>query len=648
MPADRRTARVVAIALGALTALGLVLRLVGVDQTLYADENFTYSIVTRNGLAGVWHDVYHTSITPPLHYYLAWLSVHFGGDRPALVRLPSIVFGTALVPLVFLLGRRIGGARGGLVAAAIIALGPFAIWYSDEARNYATMMFLVALSTLALLRALEGGGRRWWVVYALAACAALYSHYTAVFVVVAQAAWGLWTHPAHRRASLVAAGAIVVGYLPWVPGFLNQRQNKGGIEIIGNLSPLTPSAPFRLPLQTLVGHPFFGLSRFPGRVGLVLLALAALTAVTLLRRRPGGFPGVRGATASEAGLLVALSLVTTLGLLVYAAGGTSLFLPRNLSASLPALAAVTAAGLAWLTRRVPTHVAVAALALLVLGLAVNALKSLRDPYRRPPYREAARYVESIARPGDPLVEIPLALALDPRVPPTTLGLYLRHPHPLFRAGFDEPAWSQLTAGRDVFLVTSHQFVPGAFAQSQLQPGEQLPPGLLARLTRLGGPDGRARRIADRTFPGVFSVDVLRFRGRVDGRLHTARGRGVISWSFGRRILVSPGAATGEAEHAAHLPRATRTVVGGWAVDVASRRPADWILFFRRGRLLAVTAGGSRRPDIAARYGPGALFAGWAAQLLPAGDPAARIRAFAVTGDRASEISFRPQAAAQLR
>ena len=183
----------VLLALGILTALALALRVVGIDQTLYGDEDFTYYIVVRNDdLAGVWSDVYNTSITPPLHYFLAWLAVQFGGDSTVMVRIPSLIFGTALVPFVFFLARRVAGIWAGLIAATVIALGPFAIWYSDEARTYAVMMFLVALSTLAMLRAVEGGERRWWVLYVLCACGALWSHYTAVFVVAAEGAWALW------------------------------------------------------------------------------------------------------------------------------------------------------------------------------------------------------------------------------------------------------------------------------------------------------------------------------------------------------------------------------------------------------------------------------------------------------------------------
>ena len=154
-----------AIVLAAIVVAGFVLRLVAMQQSLFGDERYTYAIVTQNGLRGVWHEVYTTSITPPFHYALAWASVQLG-DPTVLVRLPSLLLGTATIGLVFLLGRRIGGPRTGLVAAGLMAFSPFAIFYGSEARAYATAVFLVALSTWALLRAMdEDGSPVWWGVY---------------------------------------------------------------------------------------------------------------------------------------------------------------------------------------------------------------------------------------------------------------------------------------------------------------------------------------------------------------------------------------------------------------------------------------------------------------------------------------------------
>src|SRR5438874_2417330 len=78
--------------------------------------------------------------------------------------------------------------------AALVAIAPFAIFYSTEARAYGTLAFLVAFSTYALLRALESSERRWWVAYGVASCAALYAHYTAIFPLAAQVAWAAFVH----------------------------------------------------------------------------------------------------------------------------------------------------------------------------------------------------------------------------------------------------------------------------------------------------------------------------------------------------------------------------------------------------------------------------------------------------------------------
>lgn len=640
--------RATVVGLGFVTAVAFVLRAVGMDQSLYGDEDFTYYIVTENGLGGVWRAVYDTSITPPLHYFLAWLSLQFGGDDTILVRLSSLLFGTVLVPLVFLIARTIAGTRAAFLAAILIALSPFAIWYSDEARAYATMMTLVALSSLALLKAIDGRGRAWWIVYALSACAALWTHYSAVFVVIAAGVWALWTHRERLRELMLVYAAIAVGYLPWLPGFLNQRQNDVGVEIINQFGPLRAGTVFELPLRTLVGHPISGLDEIPGAVGLV----AAVLIVTLIAAAAAGPRRAVGRAAarllrSDRGLPVVLALATPVGLLLYAAVASSLFLPRNLAASLPALAVTVGLVLARLTELTPRALAIPAVVAIVAVLGLGTVGGLGDEQRRPPYREAARHLDRTAPSNDPVVQQPLALVTIQRLPPTTLGRYFERVHPLYPAGPDAaPAWRRLRAGRSVHVVTPRALLADELAERQLRGDERAPAGLLERLLRLGGPDGRALLRARMAFPGVIPIELLRYAGQVDGRLERRGDQEVISWSLGQRVTVSPGVARGSVESIA--PPGKPLTISGWAVDAARPRLVDWVLFFSRGRLFAVTAGGGRRPDIAAAQGAPALLSGFA--VAPAPSPASRstIRAFAIVGDRASELALGAAARRSVR
>jgi Dolichyl-phosphate-mannose-protein mannosyltransferase len=632
--------RAAVIGVSALTAVAFALRVVGIDQTLYADEYFTHTIVTENDLSGVWEQVYHTSITPPLHYALAWFAVRLGGDSTILLRVPSLVLGTALVPLIFLLARRIGGARTGLLAAALIALSPFAIWYSDEGRAYATMMFLVALSTLALLRAVERGQRRWWVVYALAACAALWSHYTAVFVILAQAGWALWTHREHRRALVLAQAAVVVGYLPWLPGFFEQRQNKVGIEIIGSFATLSFGRVFEIPAVTLIGHPFLSLGSSPGARGLVLVVVLAALCIAATLYRPHALRRLVPSPESEAGLVLILALATPIGLLIYDVASSSLYLPRNLSASLPALAVALALLLDRLTMIVSPQVGAIAMIAFMAVVGFGAIESvLDDDQRRPAYREAAHYLDDVVAPTDPVVDTPLTPATEARFRRTTLDLYFERKHRLYAAGADVgSAWRQLQAGRNLFLVAPGQLAAKESIDRLLGAGNQAPPGLVRRLQRLGGPDGRAVLRDVKTFAGIFPISVFQYEGLVDGKLERHGGRESISWSFGKRVSVSPGVAVGAVENV--TPSTQPLSISGWSVDAKRSRPADWVLFFSRDRLFAVSAGGIPRPDIARTYGATALLSGFSRSPDEAPGDRAVIRVFAVVGDQASELPFR--------
>src|SRR5262249_23633683 len=155
------------------------------------------------------------------------------------------------IPVVYVTGRETVGRIAGLVAAAAVALSPFSFYYGVEARPYATMAFFVALSTWALLRAVDTDDRRWWATYAVATAAAAYSHYTAIFVLVAQGAWSLWACRGRIRAPLIAGGLAVLLYVPWLP----QLRGKS-LFVIASLEPLTAHNVITDLMRPIAGYPY--------------------------------------------------------------------------------------------------------------------------------------------------------------------------------------------------------------------------------------------------------------------------------------------------------------------------------------------------------------------------------------------------------
>ena len=176
-----RPAARTALQLGAITALGLALRLASYGNSLFGDELSSYYIVTGHSMARVIHILHGHSVdlTPPLYYVLTWSAERLGESVQGL-RIVSLLAGTAAIPFTFLLGRATVGERAGIVASALVALSPFLIFYSTEARAYALLMFLLLAVALSLVQATRTRRVRWWVAYSACSCAVLYTHYTSV------------------------------------------------------------------------------------------------------------------------------------------------------------------------------------------------------------------------------------------------------------------------------------------------------------------------------------------------------------------------------------------------------------------------------------------------------------------------------------
>ncbi|MGD9148398.1 MAG: glycosyltransferase family 39 protein, partial [Anaerolineae bacterium] len=164
-------------------ALGL--RLVRLSfQPLWWDEGWSLFFATID--PGSMLERTAVDIHPPLYYLLLNLWLKLCGTSAGSARLLSVFLGTATVPLLYAMGRRMLGPRSGLAAAFLLAISPLHIYYSQEVRMY-VLVTLLGLAATYFARQWNPG--RWaggiWLGYVLAATAALYTQYYAGFLLLA-------------------------------------------------------------------------------------------------------------------------------------------------------------------------------------------------------------------------------------------------------------------------------------------------------------------------------------------------------------------------------------------------------------------------------------------------------------------------------
>jgi uncharacterized membrane protein len=483
-----RGVRWILVAVGALTVLAFGLRLALMRDSLLGDELFMFNIVHGRSLGQAMSIVRETEKTPPLFFIFTWLTAKIG-DPTYWIRLPSLVFGTALVPLGYALGARTVSRAAGLVAAAMLTLNAFAIFYGTEARSYIAVAFFAGLSTLCLLEALRTGKRWWWVAYGVAVLAVLYTHYTGAFVVIAQAAWAMWTHRERLRSLIIVNGLVVLAYAPWIPSFL--LQEKHSIDEARRIALYQPASWHtfgQINLQALMGHPFVLPSQLPGTipviVGLAVLFVAAGGRAWRARVKPR--------LSSVLTLMALLTVATPIGVgIVSLRPNESFMIARNLIASLvPASVLV-----GWLLTSMRRRAAVPAVAAFLVVLGIGTVIGMKSSSRRTPYREVAHFIDAHSRTGDPVIQQFIVPTNGPLA--TVISINLTHHRQIFTTPAGAATAWRLgrVRGTDVFVTLD---LPGFFRSTK-------------HLSPVAGPGNQFVRIAERRYLGLSTVIVAEYR-----------------------------------------------------------------------------------------------------------------------------------------
>lgn len=160
---------------------------------------------------------------PPFFFLIVHFTRQLWGESDFAYRYPALLAGVLLVPLLAAIARRMKDWRLGLVVAGLTAVNPLQIWYANEARMYTLAVLLVTAASYVLWRAIAEPSTHKLVqrlfLYMLLAGLAFYTHYTAVFLIAAQAVFWvliLWRQGYKRLLSGTAVLALLIA-APLIP-----------------------------------------------------------------------------------------------------------------------------------------------------------------------------------------------------------------------------------------------------------------------------------------------------------------------------------------------------------------------------------------------------------------------------------------------
>ncbi len=322
--------------LSAITLLGAGLRLYRLSyQSFWEDELYSWWASSFTGPAMVIRVGVLPDIHPPGYQLLMYLVQRLGAEGELGLRLPSAVAGILAIPLLYWLGYKLYGPMEGLIAAALLAVLHFPIYYSQEARSYALVLLFVLLTAVLSLDLFSAKPQHLTPYLLLPAAIVLASlHYYGLLFVILLGGTAVFLTIRYRRDKMRLVlrlfGLVGAAYLLWLPGIITQLQisNRGlWITPPGNI------------VETFLAlfYQFFNQRWLPAylMLGLILVAV-----ISRLKKRKT-YKNLPNAT-----LFLLLWLVIPFGMTyLFSVLVTPIFTYRNLIIILPAALLLAARGL---------------------------------------------------------------------------------------------------------------------------------------------------------------------------------------------------------------------------------------------------------------------------------------------------------------
>ncbi len=354
--------------------LALFLRLVHLDQSFWLDEAAQVIESARpfSQQLQIAADFHPPGFHLLLHFWM------FFGHSEVWIRLLPVLFSLGSITVVYAIGKRIADEKTGLIAALFLALNPYHLWYSQEARPYMMLVFFVSLSVYALIT-------RRWKLYTLSLIGSWYSTYFAPFVFLGQGIYILVFQRSRMREFCFCQGIAFLVFVSWIPSFLQQLRIGTGGVFAGwtNVVSVQPTkaavltfAKFFLGRGSIENNYLYALSIFPATSIFFLLCWR------MRKTKEGKWLMILFFVPFFAALLVSFVVPVVA--------------PQRLTFLLPIMVLIFALGM----RNVSKHMQAGILAVIIITSAIGVFQYYLDPrVQREQWREAVQSIESEAPPS---------------------------------------------------------------------------------------------------------------------------------------------------------------------------------------------------------------------------------------------------------